>query len=53
MAVKKAITKLACSACKTTNYFTKKTKKSAEKKLELNKFCSTCKKHSKHKESKK
>jgi large subunit ribosomal protein L33 len=50
---KKAIIKLACTVCKTTNYFTKKTKKSAEKKLEMKKFCSTCKKHTPHKESKK
>ncbi|MCX6721404.1 MAG: 50S ribosomal protein L33 [Candidatus Staskawiczbacteria bacterium] len=52
MATKKPFIKLACSACKTTNYFTKKTKKSAEKKLEVKKFCSTCKKHTLHKESK-
>jgi large subunit ribosomal protein L33 len=53
MAQKKPITKLACTVCKTTNYFTKKTKKSAEKKLDLKKFCSSCKKHTSHKESKK
>ncbi|OGZ85482.1 MAG: 50S ribosomal protein L33 [Candidatus Staskawiczbacteria bacterium RIFOXYD1_FULL_39_28] len=52
MAVKKAFTKLVCSACKTTNYFIKKTKKSAETKLELSKFCSSCHKHLAHKESK-
>ena len=52
MATKKAMTKMACSACKTTNYFTKKTKKTAEKKLELSKFCSSCKKHTPHKEAK-
>ncbi|MGD0576917.1 MAG: 50S ribosomal protein L33 [Candidatus Staskawiczbacteria bacterium] len=53
MATKKPFTKLACSVCKTTNYFTKKTKKSAEKKLELKKFCSTCRKQTLHKESRK
>jgi len=52
MATKKPFTKLACSVCKTTNYFTRKTKASAEKKLELKKFCSGCKKHTAHKESK-
>jgi len=52
MAVKKSYTKIACSACKTTNYFTKKTKKSAEKKLELKKFCKACRKHTPHKEGK-
>jgi large subunit ribosomal protein L33 len=52
MATKKSMAKLACSVCKTTNYFTKKTKLTAEKKLELKKFCSSCKKHTAHKESK-
>ena len=52
MATKKSFTKMACSACKTTNYFTKKTKQMADKKLELKKFCRTCKKHISHKESK-
>jgi len=55
MAQKKPITKLACTACKTTNYFTKKTKKGTleGKKLDFKKFCSSCKKHTSHKESKK
>jgi large subunit ribosomal protein L33 len=55
MATKKPFTKLACATCKTVNYFTKKTKKSAlaEKKLEMKKFCKACKKHTPHKESRK
>ena len=53
MAQKKAFTKLACSVCKTVNYFRKKTKKSAEKKLELKKFCKHCKKTTLHKEGRK
>lgn len=52
MAAKKPFTKLACSVCKTTNYFRKKTKKSAEKKLEMKKFCGVCRKTTMHKESK-
>jgi large subunit ribosomal protein L33 len=52
MAVKKPFLKIQCTVCKNTNYFTKKSKKTAEKKLELQKFCSTCRKHTKHKESK-
>jgi large subunit ribosomal protein L33 len=52
MATKKPFTKLACSSCKTINYFTRKTKKSAETKLELKKFCKECKAHLKHKEAK-
>ena len=53
MAAKKPFIKIQCSVCKTTNYFTKKSKATAEKKLELKKFCSTCKKHTLHKEGKK
>lgn len=52
MAVKKPFIKFQCSVCKTTNYFIKKTKEMADKKLDLKKFCSTCKKHTTHKESK-
>ena len=53
MATKKALTKLACTVCKTTNYFVKKTKATSEKKLELKKFCKWCRKHTVHKEGKK
>jgi large subunit ribosomal protein L33 len=53
MAAKKPFLKVQCTVCKNVNYFTKKSKKTAEKKLELKKFCSTCKKHTLHKESKK
>jgi large subunit ribosomal protein L33 len=52
MASKKPFIKIACTICKTTNYFTKKTKLTAEKKLEPNKFCKKCRKHTPHKESK-
>jgi large subunit ribosomal protein L33 len=52
MATKKPFTKLACGTCKTTNYFTKKTKAMAEKKLEMKKFCKGCRKHTAHKEAK-
>jgi large subunit ribosomal protein L33 len=53
MAVKKPFIKIQCSVCKKTNYFTKKSKKTAEKKLELKKFCSTCRKTTLHKEGRK
>jgi large subunit ribosomal protein L33 len=57
MAKKKPFSKLQCSACKEVNYFTKKSKgktaKAAEKKLELKKYCKTCRKHTSHKEGKK
>jgi len=53
MATKKPFLKMQCAVCKNINYFTKKTKKTAEKKLELKKFCNTCKKHTPHKEGRK
>lgn len=53
MPAKKPFIKMQCSVCKKVNYFTKKTKKTAEKKLELSKFCKWCKKHTVHKESRK
>ncbi|MBI2003224.1 MAG: 50S ribosomal protein L33 [Candidatus Wildermuthbacteria bacterium] len=54
MAVKKKpFLKMQCTACKEINYFTRKTKKVAEKKLELQKYCKHCKKHTAHKEGKK
>jgi len=53
MAAKKPFLKMQCTACKKVNYFTKKTKAMLEKKLEMQKFCNTCKKHTLHKETKK
>jgi len=53
MAKKKAFSKLQCTVCKEINYFTKKSKAAAEKKLELKKFCKRCRKHTVHKEGKK
>ena len=50
---KKKFTKLRCTKCKRVNYFTQKSKKMVEEKLELKKFCKWCKKHTLHKESKK
>lgn len=38
---------LRCSNCKEENYITKKNKKETEK-LELNKYCWKCNKHSNH-----
>ncbi|PIP23715.1 MAG: 50S ribosomal protein L33 [Candidatus Nealsonbacteria bacterium CG_4_10_14_0_2_um_filter_38_17] len=52
MATKKQLIKLQCSECKRINYFTHKTKKTAEVKLELKKFCKWCRKHTVHKEAK-
>ncbi|MBQ8168172.1 50S ribosomal protein L33 [bacterium] len=43
---------LACEDCKERNYTTVKNKKNIKERLELNKYCPTCKKHTKHKETK-
>ncbi|MHB1012818.1 MAG: 50S ribosomal protein L33 [Desulfobacteria bacterium] len=43
---------LACVDCKERNYTTTKNKKTTPDKLELKKFCSTCRKHTAHKETK-
>jgi len=50
---KKSFVKLQCQECKRINYFSKKSKVLKEEKLELKKFCSWCKKHTPHKETKK
>ena len=43
---------LACSECKNRNYTTTKNKKTMTEKLELKKYCPTCRKHTAHKETK-
>jgi len=49
----KNLIKLKCSKCGNVNYYTRKNKKTIQKKIELKKYCNTCKKHTLHKESKK
>lgn len=43
---------LACGECKQRNYNTMKNKKNTPDRLELNKYCPFCKKHTPHKETK-
>ncbi|KXB46091.1 ribosomal protein L33 [Tissierellia bacterium KA00581] len=43
---------LACTECKNRNYNTKKNKKVTTNRLELNKYCNFCKKHTLHRETK-
>ena len=43
---------LACAECKNRNYTTTKNKKTMTEKLELRKYCPTCRKHTSHKETK-
>lgn len=49
---KENLVKLRCSECKEINYYTSRNKKKIKEKLELNKFCNTCRKHTDHKELK-
>jgi len=41
-----------CTVCKNRNYSSTKNKKQNPDKLQRNKFCRTCKKHTAHKEIK-
>lgn len=43
---------LQCTECKQENYRKSKNKKNTVDRLELNKFCPTCKKQTLHKEKK-
>ena len=43
---------LACEDCKERNYTTTKNKKVHKERMELKKYCPTCKKHTNHKETK-
>ncbi len=50
---KEFIVKLICDKCKRINHYTRRNRKTVERKLELKKFCKWCKKHTVHKEGKK
>ncbi len=43
---------LACEDCKERNYTTVKNKKNSKDRMELSKYCPTCKHHTTHKETK-
>jgi large subunit ribosomal protein L33 len=43
---------LACTVCKQRNYATSKNKKNNPERLELRKFCRTCRTHTVHRETK-
>lgn len=43
---------LACTECKQRNYNTMKNKKNNPDRMEMNKYCRFCKKHTQHKETK-
>ncbi|NLB48342.1 MAG: 50S ribosomal protein L33 [Erysipelotrichia bacterium] len=44
---------LRCTVCREENYLTSKNKKNNPNRLELNKFCSVCRKVTVHREKKK
>ena len=52
MAKNRVVTHLACEQCKERNYTQVVTKKRAVGTLKLNKFCSRCRLHTSHKETK-
>lgn len=43
---------LQCTECKNRNYSTMKNKKNTTGKLEIKKYCRSCRKHTLHKETK-
>ncbi len=43
---------MACTECKQRNYTSRKNKKNDPDRIELNKFCKFCRKHTPHKEVK-
>ena len=43
---------LACTECKQRNYQPNKNKKNDPDRIEINKYCKFCKKHTLHKETK-
>lgn len=43
---------LACTECKQRNYNTMKSKNNNPDRIEMNKYCPFCKKHTPHKETK-
>ena len=44
--------RLECSECHRINYYSRKNKKTNKDRLELKKYCPSCKKHTLHKETK-
>lgn len=46
------LVQLQCPECKELNYTVSKNKKNTTERLELNKYCSRCKKNTNHKEKK-
>ena len=43
---------LACTECKERNYTTEKNRRNDPGRMELNKYCPRCRKHTQHRETK-
>lgn len=43
---------LKCTVCNRKNYYTRKNRRTVERKLEFKRFCKQCRKHTVHKEAK-
>jgi large subunit ribosomal protein L33 len=48
----RVVVTLACSECKERNYTTQKNRRNDQTRLEFNKYCPRCRKHTAHKEQK-
>lgn len=48
----RSLVTLACTECKEQNYRVSKNKKNNPERLEINKYCPRCQKHTTHKENK-
>jgi large subunit ribosomal protein L33 len=48
----RVVVHLACSECKERNYTTEKNRRNDSARLELNKYCRRCRKHTLHREPK-
>ena len=48
----RVIITLECAVCRERNYSTTKNKRANTEKLKLSKYCSRCRKHTEHKETK-
>ncbi len=48
----RALVTLECTVCRERNYNTNKNKRTTPDKLEFSKYCSRCRKHHPHKETK-
>jgi len=44
--------KFECTVCHRLNYFSQKNKKNVKERLQLKKYCRSCRKHTLHKETK-